>query len=234
MRTRLTRRSANAWGRAGAVVALAATLWLGGCASPPAEPPTSRTVGQVQTYAEGRLSLQTPPPAGDGVCRWQLNGSITAGALQAFHALWAQAQKAGCARSRIALDTDGGTVADAVTLGSMLKNRGFDTELPPGAGCLTACALVFAAGRERVLSDGAEPARIGLQRLPPDLDFDRGRCDTEASRGQQLILARYLRAMLPEPAAGRLYQRIMAADCQAVTDLPAAEAVAMGLATALR
>ena len=73
-----------------------------------------------------------------------------------------------------------------------------------------------------------------FSRIPPDHDFGHQTCKSEPSRAQQLTLTRYLRAMLPEPTATAVYQKLLAADCRTADAYGTAEALAMGLATATR
>jgi hypothetical protein len=52
----------------------------------------------------------------------------------------------------IALDSPGGSVEDALTIASLIHDRGFDTDVAAGALCASSCPLVFAAGKARTAS----------------------------------------------------------------------------------
>lgn len=49
----------------------------------------------------------------------------------------------------IALDSPGGSVEDALTIATLIHDRGFDTDVAAGALCASSCPLVFAAGKAR-------------------------------------------------------------------------------------
>ena len=50
----------------------------------------------------------------------------------------------------VALDSPGGSVADALEMGRLIREKGFATSVAPGALCASSCPLVFAGGSERV------------------------------------------------------------------------------------
>jgi hypothetical protein len=51
------------------------------------------------------------------------------------------------------LDSIGGRIGEAAKLNDLLKSRGLDTYV--SSGCYSACTIAFAAGRRRILRDGA-------------------------------------------------------------------------------
>ncbi len=62
----------------------------------------------------------------------------------------------------VVLESPGGSVEDALAVGTMIRERGLATEVPAGALCASSCPLVFAAGAERRAT--AESA-IGLHQV---------------------------------------------------------------------
>ena len=62
----------------------------------------------------------------------------------------------------VALDSPGGAVADALKIGSLIRDKGYETSVAAGALCASSCPLVFAGGRERVAT--AESA-IGVHQI---------------------------------------------------------------------
>lgn len=161
-------------------------------------------------------------------CELTLRGTLAPAAVSALTLANDALAKRSCRSKSIALDLADGSVGTAITVGAMLRNRGFDTRVAPGSACHTPCLLVFAAGSRREI---APDARLGFSQIPPDDDFGRMNCETELDNRQLLNLARYLRAMLPGPSADFMMQRIRAADCRSVRELPAGEAVSAGLVT---
>ena len=52
----------------------------------------------------------------------------------------------------VALDSPGGSVSDALEMGSLIRDKGFATSVAAGGLCASSCPLVFAGGAERVAS----------------------------------------------------------------------------------
>jgi len=50
----------------------------------------------------------------------------------------------------VALDSPGGAVAEALAIGRLIRDKGYETLVAAGALCASSCPLVFAGGRERV------------------------------------------------------------------------------------
>jgi hypothetical protein len=50
----------------------------------------------------------------------------------------------------VALDSPGGVVDEALSIGKLIRAKGFDTSVAAGALCASSCPLVFAAGKERL------------------------------------------------------------------------------------
>lgn len=60
---------------------------------------------------------------------------------------------------RVALHSPGGSVAEALLIGRMLRDRGAATAVLPGMACLSACPYVLAGGTDRRV---ARSAAVGL------------------------------------------------------------------------
>ncbi len=213
---------------------LVSLIILSGCAavpdgsSKPQVPDRSATdSSQLLRFDAGQLELQ----AQAGLCRLRWRGELQSDAVQSLGEALRALETRSCTRKTLALDLQGGDIGPAATLGSMLKNRQFDTELLANSHCHTPCMMVFAAGRQRQVPDASQAARLLLTQPRPDQDFGQTTCATELSLGQQLLLTRYLRAMLPLSTATALYQKIGQATCRSHDTLGATEALALGLAT---
>lgn len=161
-------------------------------------------------------------------CELALRGTLTPEAVSSLRLASDALAKRSCRGKTVTLDLADGSVGAAITVGSMLRNRGFNTRIAPGSTCHTLCLLVFAAGTQREIGTNA---RLGFSQIPPDEDFGRASCETELDNRQMLNLARYLRAMLPTLTADYMLQQIRATDCRNVRALPASDAVTAGLAT---
>lgn len=206
-------------------------LVLAGCATPP--PPSADSSERVAAglsvhrFEGGRIDVDTRTPA----CRITLHGTLHLGTIQRLNTALAEVEQARCASKLAVLSAGTGSVSESVTIGAMLRNRDYSTQVQAGSTCLTPCLLVFAAGRERILPASNPPARIGYSQMPPDRDFGLRQCETELSRNQALTLTRYLRAMLPANTATAVYQKLLTADCKDTALHGPAEAMALGLAT---
>lgn len=214
------------------VLLLGLMALIAACSSPPTtrqDTPAPPGV-QVFRYPGGQFTMTLRGSS----CALELKGEIQAAAVRQIAVPLQAIEQAGCTRKTLVLDTTDGLLGDAITLGSMMRNRAYTTQVAPGVTCNTPCMMVFAAGTERWLSAAPVPARIAFSQIPPDADFGRRVCETELSRGQQLTLLRYLRAMLPAPTALAVYQKLEAANCRSTDVYGPQEALAMGLATAVR
>ena len=102
-------------------------------------------------------------------------------------------QIARTAAARVALDSPGGSVDDALRIGAAIREAGLATTLAPGAVCYSACPYAFAGGTERTI---APDAALGVHQhafgtstiLPAALAAQ------DIQRGQARV-ARHLEAM---------------------------------------
>ena len=62
----------------------------------------------------------------------------------------------------VALDSPGGSVADALKIGRLIRDKGFATSVAAGALCASSCPLIFAGGRER---DATAASAIGVHQI---------------------------------------------------------------------
>lgn len=202
---------------------LLVAVLLTACASP-TRPPAAGKDGVARIELDSRA----------GRCDVNLTGDIDQNAVNRLSQSLERMDQQGCKERWMVLNAPSGQIGAAVTMGAMLRNRNFNTQVASGSECLTACVLVFAAGRERVLASNPPLARLGISRVPPDADFGTSRCEAEISRAQALTLTRYLRAMLPAPTAEAVFHVMAQADCSANLYWRPADVVGNGLVTALR
>jgi hypothetical protein len=73
-------------------------------------------------------------------------GSITPGISQSFAA---EVGRHGDYIKTVVLNSPGGSVADALAMGRLIRERKFATEVEAGKYCVSSCPLVFAGGVER-------------------------------------------------------------------------------------
>ncbi|NOJ48805.1 COG3904 family protein [Bradyrhizobium archetypum] len=80
------------------------------------------------------------------------SGTITPGIFDSFAA---EIGKRGDYIKTVVLHSPGGSVADALAMGRLIRERNFATEVEPGKYCASSCPLVFAGGVERRVGDKA-------------------------------------------------------------------------------
>lgn len=103
-------------------------------------PPADGAMGKPMTFelmAGGRLMA---------------TGTITPGISEAFAA---EIAKRGDYVRTVVLSSPGGSVADALAMGRLIRERNFATEIEAGQYCVSSCPLVFAGGVERRTGDRA-------------------------------------------------------------------------------
>jgi hypothetical protein len=86
-------------------------------------------------------------------------GTITPGLSEAFAA---EVAKRGDYIKTVVLNSPGGSVTDALTMGRLIREKKFATEVEPGKYCASSCPLVFAGGIERRAGD---KAAIGVHQV---------------------------------------------------------------------
>jgi hypothetical protein len=133
----------------------------------------------------GRMSFDL---VGDG--RLLAVGAIEPGTAVRFAA---EIEKRGSYVKAIVLQSPGGSVADALAMGRLIRSRGYATEVESGRVCASSCPLVFAGGVER---RAGEKSAIGVHQV---FAADSGRSATASPMGDgQRVSAqcqKYLRDM---------------------------------------
>src|SRR6202166_4139263 len=86
-------------------------------------------------------------------------GSITPGISQSFAA---EVGRHGDYIKTVVLNSPGGSVADALAMGRLIRERKFATEVEAGKYCVSSCPLVFAGGVER---RAGQRASIGVHQV---------------------------------------------------------------------
>jgi hypothetical protein len=105
-----------------------------------------------------------------------LDGDIAPGDADTAEALIRTANEDGRLISAMRLDSAGGSLAEAVKLGDLVRRAKLPTIVAAGSHCVSACFLVFAAGREKFAH---HDARIGVHGASDALGRETAR--TEAA-----------------------------------------------------
>jgi hypothetical protein len=168
------------------IAALAADLatingWIAGpyAAATPAEIELDSPAPSLPSMAPGILApllpggdkRQMPLPQPDGALarpmtfelvsggKLMATGAITPGISGSFAA---EVGKRGEYIRTVALNSPGGSVADALAMGRLIRDKKFATEVEAGKYCASSCSLVFAGGVERRAGD---KATIGVHQV---------------------------------------------------------------------
>ena len=91
--------------------------------------------------------------------RLMASGTITPGVSQSFAA---EAERHSEYIRTVVLNSPGGSVADALAMGRLIREKKFATEVEAGKSCVSSCPLVFAGGVDR---RAAEQATIGVHQM---------------------------------------------------------------------
>ena len=91
--------------------------------------------------------------------RLMATGTITPGILQSFAA---ETERHGEYIKTVVLNSPGGSVAEALEMGRLIREKRFATEVEAGKYCVSSCPLVFAGGVDRRAGD---KATIGVHQV---------------------------------------------------------------------
>lgn len=89
----------------------------------------------------------------------RLTGTIDLGSAERFAA---EIEARGEYVQTVVLDSPGGSVVDALTIGSLIHEKGLATKVAAGSLCASSCPIVFASGKERLASN---EAAIGVHQI---------------------------------------------------------------------
>ena len=135
-------------------------------AAPAFDRPT-RPGDQTRRYREDDPALTGPGVAGDVPRRLMVESArvdgapvtLLRGAIEPGDAARVVAALERERPARIALDSPGGSVLDALEIGRTVRALGADTVMRDGAVCLSACPYIFVGGTGRAM---ARDARLGV------------------------------------------------------------------------
>jgi hypothetical protein len=198
----------------------------------PAEPflPSSRPSVPAGTPGEGPQTatpadLLRNPMTFDLVAGGRLLavGTITPGSAARFAS---EIEKRGSYAKTVVLDSPGGSVADALAMGRLIRERKLSTAVEPGGRCASSCPLVFAGGVERRVTQGAA---LGVHQVFTGKDGPGG---IEAGMDQaQRISAECQRHLVGMGVDARVWIHAMETPKEALFYFTAEELISLRLAT---
>jgi hypothetical protein len=140
--------------------------------------------------------LRTPMTfdlAADG--RLMATGTIVPGTAAKFAA---EVEKRGSYVTSVVLSSPGGAVSDALTMGRLIREKKFATEVETSRYCASSCPLVFAGGMVRRAD---EHSAIGVHQVSPmGSDEPNGAAGMEDAQLVSAACQRYLIEMGVDPA----------------------------------
>jgi len=124
----------------------------------------------------------------------ELTGTIHPGAAERFAG---EIGRVGEYVRRVRLDSPGGSVHDALAIGSAIRDRGYDTVVAKGALCASSCPLILAGGVSRTAEQGAT---VGVHQVfaPDNVDQSPARAMAGA-QATTAAIQRYLAEMDVDP-----------------------------------
>lgn len=166
-------------------------------------------------------------------CEIILKGGVTSDLSLKFDALSRRISDVECKSVWVNLNSGGGSVSAALTIGDIIRKKKYNTQVgsSPGVECASACGLIFAAGLERVIQSGFfVSGRLGFHQISV-LDGGRRICVPELnSQGSESTL-KYLRKMLGRRAAYMFHDFMMTTSCEDITNLNARWLITYEIAT---
>jgi hypothetical protein len=199
---------------------------LAGCATyePPAIRYFSYDMGEAKrsVFDSGLITVQKLATG----CRISVGGPISADMPRAFGLAADDAGRRGCQSTSVVLNSNGGDVAAAISIGKSVRSHGYDTTI--GRRCESSCGLIFISGVKRLVAGAA----IGLHRLARKAADGKKTCEDPDSRASQAYLA-FAKGMLPPEAAEHFYRIAMETECTKLSFVSPEELVSSGIATGM-
>lgn len=160
-------------------------------------------------------------------CVIALQGGISHAATLTFDAAIARADRGGCAKPWLLLESPGGFLADGIELGRAVRLAGLRTIMR--YDCSSACALIFLGGVERVMVGSR--ARIGLHQAGRTYRDDKY-CSSTRQTTAARDIRRYLAWVVPATAE-TVFDTLMRTECTAIEFVQGQHALDLGIATSL-
>ena len=134
----------------------------------------------------------------------------------------------------VALDSPGGAVTEALAIGTLIRDKGYETSVAAGALCASSCPLAFAGGRERIAT---EKSAIGVHQIyaaaPTGSLTSRLQAAGNAMSDAQTLTARISRYLAKMGVAEEVWLRALETPPDRLTYFSGADLTLLNLATRL-
>lgn len=121
-------------------------------------------------------------------------------------------------RIRVELNSDGGSAVGGIRLGYFIRERGFDTLVPAGAACHSACSMAFIGGVSRGVSGLYGIHSMAPGEKAPTAFADQGRKLMEDTQWLSSNFTIYVREMLGSSEMADAALQFGSKDIKLVTD----------------
>jgi hypothetical protein len=126
-----------------------------------------------------------------------LKGEIVGGETVAFASAIAEANRAGKEVFGALLDSPGGLLSEGAQIAALVEYAKITTIVPEGAGCASACFVIFAAGNDKWADFTAQVGVHGAS--------EQDGSDTTEARGATVLMARLVKEFgVPAAIIGRM------------------------------
>jgi hypothetical protein len=106
-----------------------------------------------------------------GRCTIFIKGTIIPKLTPEFEKAVEQLQDYDCNEKTVNLNSGGGNVFTAMTIGNLIRNNNYSTVISLGSHCSSACIRIFIAGTERIIEISRYSSRSPNYQQPPVIGF---------------------------------------------------------------
>lgn len=179
---------------------------------------------EIVAYTGGRLVLAHT----DHRCVIALQGVLGGDTLRKLDEVLDKTKAYDCQSPWLMLESPGGSLSDGIEVGREVSDHHLRTVTR--YECASACALIFLAGRERVLVGSR--AKIGFHQAAFVRNGTKERHCSDRSDSATRDMQRYVFAVLPA-AADNVMKLILATSCNAIEWTAGQRAIDLGIATSV-
>jgi hypothetical protein len=178
-------------------------------------------------YGEGTLSFTI---VDKGECRLKINGDINKSLEQNFKEIFDQSAKSDCKSYQLILNSNGGNIGVALTLGDLIREKKMTTIVQQR--CKSACLYLFISGETRIVS---KYAVLGMHQA---IDIQTKECinpklNTKDNRDFHKGLLQYSQEKLGSKAGKFFNSKENIADCREMLEINNKEFLEVGIITNL-
>jgi hypothetical protein len=165
-------------------------------------------------------------------CLITLRGNITPALVRPFTEAVDMATSTKCASKWIQLDSPGGSVEAALSIGALIRLKQLNTSIIKSS-CSSSCGLIFASGVKRAISGPSSffiESYLGFHQIF-NYDGDFQVCREDLASPIWVRIKDHLNKMLPANASNYFYNLMRLTDCTKTLEIDSNQAMRYGIAT---